>query len=117
DRGCDEFCHIGLDPGVDFERDRLAAGFLHSLRGVVHARRPVANDQLCALGGKAQRARAADAGARSGDDRDLAVQCAHAHPPLEVLPPSMTIVWPVVKPPAGLARNTAAPAISWGSPM
>src|SRR3546814_13590458 len=83
----------------------------------MHRRRLVTDDELRALGGEAQRARAADAAARAGDDRDLAVQCAHVHPPLEVLPPSMTIVCPVVKPPARLARKTAAPAISSGSPM
>src|SRR3546814_2176251 len=80
----------------------------------MHRRRLVTDDELRALGGEAQRARAADAAARAGDDRDLAVQCAHVHPPLEVLPPSMTIVCPVVKPPARLARKTAAPAISSG---
>src|SRR3546814_3407186 len=77
----------------------------------------VADDELRALGGEAQRARAADAAARARDDRDLAVQCAHHAPPEIVAPPSHTMVWPVVKAPALLARKTAAPAISCGSPM
>ena len=34
-----------------------------------------------------------------------------------IVPPSTTSVWPVTKLPAGDARNTAAPAISSGSPM
>ena len=33
-----------------------------------------------------------------------------------VVPPSMTIVWPVIKAPAGEASSKAAPAISSGSP-
>src|ERR1700733_3332803 len=36
---------------------------------------------------------------------------------LIVAPPSMTMVCPVVKLPAAEARNTAAPAISSGSPI
>src|SRR3546814_1352717 len=68
---------IGLDPGVDFERDDLAARIRHRLRGVVDRRALVADDELRPLGGKAQRARAADARPGAGDDRDLAAQCAH----------------------------------------
>src|SRR5271156_4199368 len=44
-----------------------------------------------------------------GDDEKLAQ--------LIVAPPSITMVWPVVKVPALEARNTAAPAISSGSPI
>ena len=39
------------------------------------------------------------------------------NPTPTVLPPSTTIVWPVMKVEAGEARKTAAPAISCGSPM
>ncbi len=38
-------------------------------------------------------------------------------PPPMVMPPSITIVWPVMNAPAPEARNTAAPATSSGSPM
>src|SRR5260370_9466445 len=38
-------------------------------------------------------------------------------PQLIVAPPSITSVWPVVKLPAFEAKNTAAPAISSGSPI
>ena len=40
-----------------------------------------------------------------------------ADPQLIVAPPSITMVWPVMKVPAGEPRNTAAPAISSGSPI
>ena len=40
----------------------------------------------------------------------------HSPTPI-VLPPSTTIVWPVMKVEAGEARKTAAPAISCGSPI
>src|SRR3954454_23429003 len=38
-------------------------------------------------------------------------------PQLIVAPPSITMVWPVMKSPAFEPRNTAAPAISPGRPM
>src|SRR5271156_3142712 len=44
----------------------------------------------------------------------------HSRSPLDqvmVAPPSMTMAWPVMKAPARDAKNTAAPAISSGSPM
>src|SRR3546814_15491476 len=107
-----ELGDIGLYPGVDLQRHGLAAGILHQLRGLMHRCGLVADDELRALGGEAQRARAADAAAGAGDDRNLAVQCAHHAPPEIVAPPSHTMVWPVGKAPALLARNTAAPAIS-----
>src|ERR1700679_1720002 len=42
---------------------------------------------------------------------------AHLHSPPIVAPPSMTIVVPVMKRPAGEASKSAAPAMSWGSPI
>src|SRR3546814_11863837 len=77
----------------------------------------VADHELGTLGGEAQRARAADARTGTRDDRNLAVQRAHHAPPEIVAPPSHTMVWPVVNAPALLARKTAAPAISCGSPI
>src|SRR3546814_14491903 len=112
-----ELGDIGLYPGVDLQRHGLAAGILHQLRGLMHRCGLVADDELRALGGEAQRARAADAAARARDDRDLAVQCAHHAPPEIVAPPSHTMVCPVVKAPALLARTHAAPAVLCGSPL
>src|SRR3546814_2893386 len=86
-----ELGDIGLYPGVDLQRHGLAAGILHQLRGLMHRCGLVADDELRALGGEAQRARAADAAARARDDRDLAVQCAHHAPPEIVAPPSHTM--------------------------
>src|ERR1017187_9750011 len=78
----------------------------------------LAQHQLRAFGSEQQCRGAPDARTRAGDDGDLTFEpCRHHAPPLIVAPPSMTMVCPVVKAPARDARNTAAPAISCGSPI
>ena len=49
--------------------------------------------------------------------RRASVQSSFCSTTPAMVPPSTTSVWPVTKLPAGDARNTAAPAISSGSPM
>ena len=70
-----------------------------------------------ALVAEALDGRLADAGPGAGDDGDLADEAAAHSPTPIVAPPSTMIAWPVMKEDAGLARNTAAPAISCGSPI